>query len=152
MYETHMGDSQGKILTKILSVISCNLGTSVGDIHNVKTKLQYLRILFPHNENLYWLLSHKTPSPPWLNLLAMSLYISKSFQCMEIEFLGIANLWQHYGYHQHLFPSYKWWHLWCHDVINDYLVWRQLSHFAGRSRNVCKFADMCYLCKKMYLY
>ena len=36
----HMGDSQGKILTKILSVISGNLVTSIDNIHNIVTKLQ----------------------------------------------------------------------------------------------------------------
>ena len=88
-------------------------------------------------------MSPKTPSTPLLNLLTKSLHISKWFQGLDIELNKVANLWQHYGYYQHLSLSYKRWHWWCHDIIIECLEAYDIKSDVDLWVKVCFFADLC---------
>ena len=88
-------------------------------------------------------MSPKTPSTPLLNLLAKNLHISKWFQGLEIELNKVANLWQHYGYYQHLSLSYNRWHWWCHDIIIECLEAYNVKSDVDLWVKVCFFTDLC---------
>ena len=125
--------------------------TSVGNIHNIVTNLQLEIILFPQTEILYWFVSPKAPSTPLLNLLAKNLHISKWFQGLEIELNKVANLWQHYGYYQHLSLSYKRWHWWRHDIIIECLEAYDVKSDVDLWVKVCFFCRFVYFCSTIFV-